>query len=168
MDNYEIEKKFLVKSLPADLDIYQCHHITQGYLCRRPAVRVRREDDVCYLTYKGIRTPGVLAQEEYNLALTSEACSHLMEKADGAVIRKKRYVIPMEDGPEGRVIELDVFEGEFEGLVVAEVEFDSEDEAAGFVPPGWFGDEVTSDMHYSNAWLSENAPIWREYCLPLA
>ena len=167
MDNVEIEKKFLVKSLPADLESFPCHHITQGYLCRRPAVRVRREDDVYYLTYKGLRTPGVLAQEEYNLALTKEACDHLMEKADGAVIRKKRYVIPLLEGEGDLKAELDIFEGEFEGLIMVEVEFDSEERAARFVSPDWFGNEVTADMHYSNAWLSSNAQIWKEYCLPL-
>ena len=129
---------------------------------------MREEDDTYYLTYKGIRTPGVLAQEEYNLALTPEACGHLMEKADGAVIRKTRYVIPLAGDSEGQSAELDVFEGEYEGLKVVEVEFDSEEEAADFVPPDWFGSEVTADMHYSNAWLSENAACWREYYLPLA
>ena len=90
----EIERKFLIKQIPADLDSYPFHHIEQAYLNTDPVVRVRKEDDRCYLTYKG---KGMLAREEYNLDLNEESYYHLRTKADGNVISKKRYLIPLKN-----------------------------------------------------------------------
>ncbi len=145
----EIERKFLIKALPADLDKYPYHMIEQAYLCTDPVVRVRREDDDYYMTYKG---KGFLAREEYNLPLNKEAYEHLMQKADGNIIRKKRYLIPIEET--ALTIELDIFEGKFEGTVIAEVEFSSVEEAASIKAPGWFGADVTEDRRYSNSYMS--------------
>ena len=89
----EIERKFTVKSLPQDLADYPCHKIEQAYLNTDPVVRIRRQDDEYYLTYKG---KGLFAREEYNLPLNQDSYYHLREKADGNVISKKRYVIPIE------------------------------------------------------------------------
>ncbi len=99
----EIERKYLVKHLPSALSDHPCREITQGYLCRQPAVRVRRERDDSgaerfTLTYKGLREAGKLGQTEYNLPLTEQACAHLMDKADGVLIRKKRYLVPINEG----------------------------------------------------------------------
>ena len=81
----EIERKFTIKELPANLDSYPCHHIEQAYLNIAPVVRVRKEDDTYYLTYKG---SGMMAREEYNLPLNKESYYHLREKADGKIISK--------------------------------------------------------------------------------
>lgn len=89
----EIERKFTVRTLPVNLDSYPCRIIEQAYLNTDPVVRIRREDDSYYLTYKG---KGLLAREEYNLPLNEESYYHLREKADGNIISKKRYVIPIE------------------------------------------------------------------------
>lgn len=89
----EIERKFLVPALPENLSSYPCHLIEQAYLCTSPVVRIRRQDDDFILTYKG---SGMMAREEYNLPLTSESYGHLLPKADGIVITKKRYVIPLD------------------------------------------------------------------------
>ncbi|EFC94413.1 hypothetical protein CLOSTHATH_07410, partial [Hungatella hathewayi DSM 13479] len=113
----EIERKFLITNPLFNYDTYPFHTIEQGYLCTEPVVRVRREDDTCYLTYK---SKGLLSREEYNLPLTKESYDHLISKADGNIISKKRYFIPIE-GTE-LTIEFDVFEGKFEGLMLAEVE----------------------------------------------
>ena len=145
----EIERKFLIKSLPASLDDYDFHLIEQGYLSTDPVVRVRREDEDYYMTYKG---KGLLAREEYNLPLNKEAYDHLLQKADGNIITKKRYLIPIEGT--SLTIELDIFEGLFKGTVIAEVEFESLEEADAFTPPAWFDREVTQDRHYSNSYLS--------------
>jgi CYTH domain-containing protein len=158
----EIERKFLIKELPADLESYPCHRIEQAYLCTNPVVRVRREDDDFYLTYKGA---GLMQREESNLPLTSEAYYHLLLKADGNVISKKRYLIPLEDPnvvpgapqpPKGYtlLIELDVFNDPFAPLVMAEVEFGSKEAAEAFLPPDWFGEEVTYDTRYHNSTMS--------------
>lgn len=143
----EIERKFTIKELP-DLSKYSFHMMEQGYLNTDPVVRVRKEDDTYYLTYKG---KGLLAREEYNLPLTREAYFHLVEKSDGIIIRKKRYLIPYEK----YTIELDVFDEPYENLMIAEVEFDSEEEAKDFQPPSWFDEDVTLDRRYHNSNLSK-------------
>ena len=144
----EIERKFKVRQLPEQLEQYPRQRIEQAYLCTEPVVRVRRSNDDYYLTYKGT---GLLAREEYNLPLTEEAYRHLLSKADGNRIAKDRYCIPFG----GRTIELDVFDPPFAPLVIAEVEFGSEEDAAAFQPPAWFGEEVTYDPAYSNSNLSK-------------
>ena len=143
----EIERKFLVSVLPEEYKNYPRHRIEQAYLCVLPVVRVRRSDDQYYLTYKG---SGLLMREEANLPLTEESYIHLLKKADGNVIAKDRYCIPYE----GYTIELDVFDEPFAPLMVAEVEFSTEEEALAFMPPDWFGEEVTYDPSYTNAALS--------------
>lgn len=143
----EIERKFLVKKLPEDLSSYDFHIIEQAYLCTEPVVRVRKQDSEYYMTYKG---RGFLAREEYNLPLNATAYEHLLEKADGNVITKTRYLIPFSK----YTIELDIFQGKFDGLIIAEVEFSSEDEANSFIPPEWFGDDVTFSSEYHNSTLS--------------
>lgn len=145
----EIERKFTIKSLPENLSQYDYRTLEQGYLNTSPVVRVRREDDQYYLTYKG---KGFLVREEYNLALTQEAYLHLREKADGLIITKKRYLIPLNHK---LTIELDIFEGPLAPLVLAEVEFESEEEALAFTPPEWFDKDVTKDPSFSNSALSQ-------------
>lgn len=148
----EIERKFLIRSLPANLEQYPSHLIEQAYLCTDPVVRIRRQDETFILTYKG---SGLMSREEYNLPLTREAYEHLLPKSDGTVITKRRYVIPLE-AEEGLSIELDCFSGAWEGLILAEVEFPDEDAAQRFTAPRWFAREVTFDGHYHNSWLSQN------------
>ena len=105
----EIERKFLVKRMPQDLDQYPCHQIEQGYLCTDPVVRIRRQDHEYFLTYK---SSGLMARQEYNLDLNETAYVHLKEKIDGNLITKKRYCIPLNSF---LTVELDVFEGDFFG-----------------------------------------------------
>ena len=145
----EIERKYLISHIPLDIAGYPFHQIEQAYLSTAPVVRVRQEDDTYYLTYK---SKGLMAREEYNLPLTKESYEHLRSKADGRILTKKRYLIPME-GTE-YTIELDIFLGEYEGLKLAEVEFPSEEAALAFVPPEWFGREVTFTGEYQNSRLA--------------
>lgn len=143
----EIERKFLVEELPADLERWPVRRIEQAYLCTQPVLRIRRSGTEFWFTYKG---KGLLAREEHEFPLSEEAYRHLLAKADGAVIAKDRYRIPCG----AYTIELDVFAPPFAPLVLAEVEFPSEAEAAAFQPPAWFGREVTYDGAYTNASLS--------------
>jgi len=145
----EIERKFLVKSLPGNLDSYPFRQIEQGYLCTDPVVRIRRQDNEYYLTYK---SQGLMVREEYNLPLEKEGYEHLLPKIDGILIAKRRYLIPMDSG---LTIELDVFEGELAPLILAEVEFHTEEEAQHFLPPDWFGEDVTYSTDYHNSVLSQ-------------
>lgn len=144
----EIERKFLIKELPENLTQYNCRRIEQGYLCTAPVVRIRRQDEEYYLTYK---SKGMMMREEYNLTLTAEAYAHLREKTDGNLISKQRYLIPLN---ETLTAELDIFDAPFAPLMLAEVEFSSEEEANSFVPPAWFGEDVTFSGKYHNSYLS--------------
>lgn len=143
----EIERKYLIRELPERLEQYPCRQIEQGYLNTDPVVRIRRTDEQYTLTYKG---KGFMVREEYNLPLNRNAFLHLREKIDGILIKKRRYLIPFET----YTIELDVFEGELAPLLLAEVEFETEDEANAFVPPSWFGEDVTFSSAYHNSTLS--------------
>lgn len=143
----EIERKYLLKNLPEDLANYPHRHLEQGYLCVAPVVRIRKDDDKYELTYK---SGGMMVRQEYNLVLTKDSYEHLKEKIDGRLITKKRYMIPYH----GYTIELDVFEGDLSPLVLAEVEFETEEQANTFTPPDWFGKDVTFDGRYHNSFLS--------------
>lgn len=145
----EIERKYLIKTLPDDYSRNPFHQIEQAYLCTSPVVRIRREDDSFYLTYK---SKGLLAREEYNLPLDETSYLHLLEKADGRILQKKRYLIPLAGTP--YTIELDVFEGDYQGLILAEIEFPSEQEALAFTAPGWFSRDVTFSGEYQNSRLA--------------
>jgi len=145
----EIERKFLVTKLPDNLDNYKCRNIEQGYLSTNPVVRVRKDNDDYILTYKG---GGMMVREEYNLPLTKESYYHLIQKADGNIITKKRYEIPTFDD---LTIELDLFEGLFSGIILAEVEFQSEEQANSYTPPQWLGLDVTRSKEYHNSNMSK-------------
>lgn len=143
----EIERKFTIKELPADLDRYPVKILQQAYLNTDPVIRIRKENDNYYLTYKG---HGMLAREEYNLPLNVESYDHLLPKCDGNAISKKRYLIPF-----GKyTIELDVFDAPFAPLIIAEVEFETKEEAESFTPPAWFLEDVTYNKEYHNSNLS--------------
>lgn len=147
----EIERKYLINHLPDQLDQFPHRTIEQGYLCTEPVVRVRRDGDTYILTYK---SKGFLAREEHNLPLTKEAYQHLISKADGQIITKERYCIPL---TEVLTIELDIFTGNLAPLCLAEVEFTTLEEANAFIPPEWFGEDVTHLPDYQNSTLSKSS-----------
>jgi len=153
----EIERKFLVKDIPQDLQNYKKKVIEQGYLSRKPTVRVRKSNDEYYLTYKSKNGVEADAQrkakvlQEVELPLTEESYEHLKKKSDGNLIRKTRYLIPLQ---EGLTAELDIFEEKLYGLNVVEVEFPNEEMANSFIPPEWFGEDVSLDHRYTNGFLS--------------
>lgn len=145
----EIERKYLIHTLPENLEQYPCRHLEQGYLNTSPVVRIRKDDHKYELTYK---SSGLLARQEYNLPLDEASYEHLKTKVDGHLISKKRYLIPLNTE---LTIELDVFEGYLAPLVLAEVEFPTEAMAMSFVPPEWFGEDVTFSGEYHNSHLSQ-------------
>lgn len=145
----EIERKYLIQNLPGDYASYPHHDIEQGYLCTDPVVRIRKSDEEHFLTYKG---QGLMVREEYNLPLTKEAYLHLKPKADGIFIHKTRYNIPYQNG---YTIELDIFRDSLAPLMLAEVEFPTKEEAERFIPPDWFGEDVTFSAKYHNSTLSQ-------------
>lgn len=161
----EIERKFTLKKIPENLESYPCHIIEQAYLNTTPVVRVRQQDNDYYLTYKG---SGMMVREEYNLPLDEASYKHLLKKADGNIISKKRYIIPLEnpqftDGfvplsTPNLIIELDVFAPPFAPLIMAEVEFPSTEMANAFIAPDWFEADVTNDPAYHNSNMATVQP----------
>lgn len=149
MENIEIERKFLVKELPQNLEIYKKISMIQGYLNREPVVRVRKENEDFILTYKG---RGLLSHSEYNLPLNKESFDNLIKKCDGIIISKDRYKIPLN---KEQTAELDIFSGKLSGLILVEVEFQSIEDANSFTPPSWFGKDVTDDTRYHNSYISK-------------
>ena len=144
----EIERKFLVAHQAWRESVNTIHVYRQGYLSydSERTVRVRATEITGYLTIKGI-TEGLTRDEfEYEIPLADALA--LLQLCERPAIEKKRYIVP--NG--AHVWEVDVFEGVNEGLVVAEIELGSEDEA--FDKPNWLGNEVSGDRKYSNSALS--------------
>lgn len=148
----EIERKFLVTHVPDDLGRFPAVRIEQAYISTDPVIRIRRAGERYFLTCKG---RGLLAREEFELELSPDAYARLLPKADGTQIIKNRYRVPLDSW----MAEVDVFAEPLAPLVLAEVEFPTEDAARAFTPPDWFGTEVTHDPAYTNAALSRQENV---------
>ena len=144
----EIERKFLTKHIPFDITVYPCKQLSQAYISFSPTIRIRQSDDAYILTVKG---KGHLAREEFELPLIKADYDKLFEKTEGTPVVKKRYLVPVEGG---YTAEVDVYEGELEGLMTTEVEFPSLEAAEGFMAPDWFGRDVSEEKAYKNTSLS--------------
>lgn len=144
----EIERKFLTKNVPFSLEDYPSRQISQCYISLSPTIRLRRQDEDYILTVKG---KGLMAKEEFELPLEREEYEKLMTKAETPAVEKRRYLVPLEDG---LTAEVDVYEGPLLGLMTTEVEFSTIEEAKAFVPPLWFGKDVTMEKAYKNTSLA--------------
>ena len=155
----EIERKYLVTS-----DCYKelavaRYHIRQGYISREKTgtVRVRITDDKAYLTIKGKPAAGHFARYEWEKEIDVQEAEELMKLCQGTVIDKTRWIVPAETVDNLQLTgdnlqlkwEVDEFHGKHEGLVVAEIELDNEEQS--FEIPDFIGDEVTHDPRYYNA-----------------
>lgn len=159
MSGLEIERKFLVKHGGAfKREASSVSHIQQGYIPADGAtVRVRVRDDKAYLTIKGKSRDGGMTRYEFEKEITLDEASQLMKLCKGGVIDKHRYLV----GSGGHTFEVDEFHGANDGLVMAEVELGSEDEA--FEKPGFIGPEVTGDRHFYNSYMLANPySVWRQ------
>lgn len=143
----EIERKFLVRSLPDNLEQYPHSQIKQAYISTSPVIRLRQKAEQYILTVKG---PGLLEREEVEFSLQAADFYRLMTKTDGCVIEKTRYCIPWHEF----TIELDLFEGALKGFIMAEIEFPDKATALSAAIPDWFGEDVTMDSHFHNSYLS--------------
>jgi len=146
----EIERKFLVEHLPQALSGYPHHHIRQGYVAvddDGTVVRLRQMGEQYFQTIKG---RGDLVRVEIEIDLTQAQFASLWPATVRRRIEKVRYMIP--HGP--HCIELDVYWGPLEGLFTAEVEFTSLAAAEAYVPPDWFGEDVSQDARYRNLFLA--------------
>ena len=146
MDILEIERKFLVKKLPDNLQRYKKQQISQAYVSTSPVVRIRRLDNKYYLTCKG---KGEMVREEWEIEISKIEYHNLSKKIEGRAINKIRYLIPLEN----HTAELDVYSDNLVNLQTVEVEFPSEEDAMNFTKPDWFGEDVTYDNEYKNSSL---------------
>jgi CYTH domain-containing protein/CHAD domain-containing protein len=146
----EVERKFLLAEAPDRLRDCASARIEQGYvtLADGVEVRLRRAEDRRLLTVK--RGDGEV-REEVEVGLSDDQFEALWPLTESQRLRKTRYLIPLGDG---LLAEVDVYEDDLQGLVTAEVEFDSEQRSRDFQPPRWLGEEVTGDRRYSNRSLA--------------
>lgn len=148
----EIERKFLVKSSDFKEQAFTQNQIAQGYLSSLPerTVRVRIKGKKGFLTIKGIGQQGGMSRFEWENEIPLDEAHELLKLCEKGKIEKTRFEIKVGK----HVFEVDEFYGENEGLVMAEIELESETEF--FEKPNWLGDEVTNDERYYNAYLSKN------------
>ncbi len=148
----EIERKFLIKNIPGNLDNNKSYEIEQAYLADSPVVRIRKrvsENSKEY--FLTVKSSGMLSREEVETAITESTYNNFKLEAKGNVITKQRYILPLSDGLKA---ELDVFNGVFDGVVMVEVEFPDEEASKKFTPPAYFSDEVTFDSRFHNSRMS--------------
>ena len=149
----EIERKFLVDG-DFKQEAYDAIRITQGYLSSIPqrVVRVRVKGEKGYITIKGEADTSGMSRFEWEKEIPLEEAKALLKLAEPGIIDKTRYLIKNTDGR--HIWEVDVFHGENEGLVMAEIELSDENDP--FDKPEWLGKEVTGDKRYYNSYLSKN------------
>ena len=147
----EIERKFLVAGDFTPYVTSSCR-ISQGYLSSNPdrTVRVRIKGDKGFLTIKGRSSSDGLSRYEWEKEIPLDEATELIGLCEAGVIDKTRHIVPHR----GHIWEVDVFRGENEGLVVAEIELSSTDEE--FEQLSWVADEVTGDVRYYNAYISSH------------
>ncbi len=146
----EIERKFLLKTAPEGIESFPFHTISQGYISQDPVVRIRQLDNDFILT---IKSRGLLKRTEIEKPLTEKEFGELSDMVIGNVIKKRRYILPLNDYPDLKV-ELDIFSGIFEGLIIAEVEFPDTEIARSFKAPDYLKLDVTDNPKYQNSSLS--------------
>ncbi|HPX33661.1 MAG TPA: CYTH domain-containing protein [Bacteroidales bacterium] len=147
----EIERKFLVLGNFKHL-AFNSFRITQGYLNSLPqrSVRIRVKDNKGFITIKGIGNAQGTTRYEWEREMPLSEAEELLKLCEPGIIDKNRFLIKSGD----HIIEVDEFYGANQGLVIAEIELNSEDEE--FDKPAWLGKEVTGDQRYYNVYLIKN------------
>ena len=150
----EIERKFLVTSNAFKTDAFSQNKIAQGYLSSVPerTVRVRIKGDKGFVTVKGISSDSGMSRFEWEKEIPVDEAENLLKLCEKGIIDKIRFNVKIGN----HTFEVDEFHGENEGLIIAEIELNSENEV--FERPNWLGEEVTNDKRYYNSYLS-NRPF---------
>jgi adenylate cyclase len=148
----EIERKFLVTSDDFKAAAFTKNRIAQGYLSSIPErnVRVRIKGDKGFLTIKGASNESGLSRFEWEKEIPLDEARALLKLCEKGIIDKTRFEVKIGNN----IFEVDEFYGENEGLIIAEIELESETET--FEKPIWLGKEVTNDNRYYNSFLSKN------------
>jgi len=147
----EIERKFLVKSEGFKKQASSKKRIVQGFLNTHPerTVRVRIKGDSAFLTIKGKSNDSGTSRFEWEKQIDIHDAEALLDLCEAGILEKTRYEIPSGK----HIYEVDEFQGKNQGLLIAEIELNSEDEV--FEKPNWLGKEVTGDVKYYNSQLSK-------------
>ncbi|MGM0392103.1 MAG: CYTH domain-containing protein [Bacteroidota bacterium] len=147
----EIERKFLVKSDAFKSDAYQKTRIVQGFLNTHPerTVRIRINGQQAFLTVKGKSSENGLSRFEWEKEIEVKEAEDLLKLCEQGIIEKDRYLVEIEN----HIFEVDEFHGQNEGLIIAEIELNAEEDT--FSKPFWLGEEVTGDIRYYNSQLSK-------------
>lgn len=147
----EIERKFLVNSNAFKADSYQKTRIVQGFLNTHPerTVRIRINGQKAFLTVKGKSSKNGLSRFEWEKEIEVKDAENLLKLCEPGIIEKDRYLVESEN----HIFEVDQFHGQNQGLIVAEIELNSEEDT--FSKPLWLGEEVTGDIRYYNSQLSK-------------
>ncbi len=148
----EIERKFLVNSNEFIGQAFNKFRIVQGFLTKDPhrTVRIRIKEDKGIITIKGASNKSGMARFEWEKEIPLNEAESLLKLCLPGMIDKTRYEIPVGK----HLFEVDVFDGENKGLIIAEVELKNENEI--FEKPDWLGEEVTGDPKYYNSQLSQH------------
>jgi adenylate cyclase len=154
MNNIEIERKYVITEIPFDIAQYPHKDILQGYIfkSKEGVVRLRKKGSEYYLTVKSDFEGSNIIRNEVETKITAEIFDKLWVTTEGKRLEKTRYEIPLED----KVIELDIYYNNLKGLITVEVEFNNIDEYNSFIPPKWFGRDVSEDSRYGNGNLAVN------------
>ena len=158
MSGLEIERKFLVRHADYKRQAFSSSHIQQGYICSSHGrtVRVRIRDDRGYLTIKGPSDEKGMSRYEFEKEITLDEAQELMKLCEPGSIDKVRYLVKSGS----HTFEVDEFHGANDGLIFAEVELSSADEA--FEKPAFLGPEVTGNSHFYNKHLLKDSyPNWK-------
>lgn len=152
MNTIEIERKFLVKNLDFIQNSHQNQRIEQGYLNsdKHRSVRIRIKNKQGYITVKGPSNSSGTSRFEWEKELPVSEAEQLLTLCEPGVISKTRYLVKANQ----HLYEIDVFDGDNKGLIVAEIELSNENET--FEKPEWLGEEVTGQTKYYNSQLSKN------------
>lgn len=143
----EIERKFLVDSKEFIKDATEKKYFVQAYLNTDPerTIRIRIADNDAFMTIKGKSSADGLTRFEWEKQIYKEEAKELLKICEAGTIEKYRYLVP-----EGKhTYEVDEFLGDNQGLILAEIELEKEDES--FYKPDWLGQEVTGNLDYYNS-----------------
>ena len=151
----EIERKYLVTSNAYLNEYFTKNDICQGYICSLPerTVRVRVKGNKGFLTIKGVGSKSGMSRFEWEQEIAVDEAKQLLQLCEKGIIEKTRYEI--KSGK--HIVEVDVFYGENEGLIMAEIELENENDV--IQKPIWLGLEVTDDLRYYNSYLAKNSFI---------
>lgn len=151
--NKEIERKWIVDLNLLDFDLNTLPYIdmSQGYISKKPTIRIRSENNQRFiLCVKTKPQKDALLTNEYEAEIKKEEYENLLKKVEGNIITKRRYIYNID----GYKMEIDVFGSYLSPLCLAEIEFESEDEALKYKAPPFCVKDVSFDYHYKNAYLS--------------